>query len=102
VNLYVLFWPAHLRAPSAVRRGLFAAFRAVSQFRVLQCFGVFPPWSAPPMRWCPVFEGSADGRTWAALPLWCNQTDARSAPRFLSPYHPRLEVAMFYFSVTDG
>lgn len=102
INLYVLFWPGWLKTGSTLRNGVFAAFRSISQFRVLQCFGVFPPWSAPPMRWCPVFEGSDDGRAWARFHLACNQTDERSTPLFLSPYHPRLEIATFYLAVTDG
>ncbi len=83
-----LYWPSQLNIPARWLRGLLACYRALSPYRIVQAYGVFPPMSSPPVRWAVVIEGTRDGQEW--LEYGYRFMPSRSqAPRFLAPYHPR-------------
>lgn len=87
-----------------VLRGLIALFRFFAPFRIINGYGVFPPYSQAPVRVVPVFEGSDDGETWKAYGYRFMPTFARSRAPFVAPYHPRLDQALYYaaFGVQDA
>jgi hypothetical protein len=77
-------------------RALLKYFRAISPFRIINGYGVFPPNAGPPIRLSAVFEGSDDGVTWKAyrykfMPSW-----SRQRPPIVSPHHPRIDMASYY------
>jgi hypothetical protein len=91
------------------------ALRATMQFRLVQAFGVFPPFTAPPQRWAIVFEGAAaadagaggaepaeDSPAWRRYELRFQLSGPRTPPRFVAPWHPRLDHAIFYEPVGSG
>ena len=65
-------------------------------------YGVFPPASNPPIRMAPLLEGSLDGRTWRRYTWRYLPSDATSKPRFVAPFHPRLDHSLFYVSFGTG
>jgi hypothetical protein len=71
-------------------------FRAISPFRIVNGYGVFPPNAGPPMRILPVFEGSDDGVTWKAYRYKFMPTSPRQRAPFVSPHHPRIDMASYY------
>lgn len=85
-------WPTLQRLPGI------ALLRAAKRFHVINSYGVFPPGSAPNARHVPVFEGSADGRTWHEYAYRFQTCQERRAPRHAAPYHPRFDFTMFYDS----
>ena len=76
-----------------------AALRGLLQWRIVSAYGVFPPASSPPQRWAVVFEGAeAEAGPWRRYEYAFYVSSARTAPRFLAPWHPRLDHAIFYES----
>jgi hypothetical protein len=76
----------------------------VSPLRLVNGYGVFPPKAAPPIRYMVVFEGSDDGQTWHGYRYKHQPTTPFERPAVVSPYHPRLDMVVFYASlcVHDG
>lgn len=93
-----LHWPSALQVPSKWIRGLLAFYRNILRFRITHSYGVFPSESTPPIKWVPVFEGSSDGIHWQEYEYRFMATNEYSPPRFIAPYHPRLDHAIFYDS----
>ncbi|MEZ0542400.1 lipase maturation factor family protein [Fibrella arboris] len=92
-----LYWPSlqTIRLPGV--QPVLAFYRALLRFRLVHTYGVFPPTSGPPIRWVPVMEGSPDGgRTWLPYEYRYTPTTETSPPRFVAPYHPRFDHAIFY------
>jgi len=77
-------------------RAVIAVFRALAPFRIVNAYGVFPPYSQPPIRVVPLFEGSHDGATWKAYRYRYMPTFPRSRAPFVAPHHPRLDQALYY------
>jgi lipase maturation factor 1 len=77
-------------------RVLLAYLKAISPLRIVNGYGVFPPHAQPPMREMPVFEGSDDGITWKAYRFRHIPSSAKERPRFVAPYHPRIDMASAY------
>lgn len=75
------------------------AFRLLAPFRIINAYGVFPPYSQPPVRMVPVFEGSADGVHWQAYGYRYMPTFPSSRPPFVAPHHPRLDQALYYAAI---
>jgi hypothetical protein len=71
-------------------------FRAISPFRIVNGYGVFPPAAGPPMRIVPVFEGSDDGLSWKAYRFKFMPSSARERAPFVAPHHPRIDMASYY------
>jgi hypothetical protein len=87
-----------------IGRALVGWFRALAPFHLVNGYGVFPPYSAPPLRIAPVIEGSADGQTWKAYGYKYLPTTARSKLPIVAPHHPRFDQALHYASlgIHDG
>ncbi len=108
INLGWAYWPVLPRlrgsnllielAVVAPARAFCALLRNIQQFRLVAAYGVFPPSVMPPQRWACVYETSADGKTWTRLEYKWGLCAAWSPPRFVAPYHPRLDHAVFYES----
>jgi len=77
-------------------RGLIAVFRALSPFRLMHGYGVFPPNSAPPIKVIPVFEGSRDGSTWLSYEYRYMPMSPTSRSPIVAPHHPRLDHLCVY------
>jgi hypothetical protein len=80
-------------------RGLLKYLRAVSPLRLVNGYGVFPPHSGPPFRIVPVYEGSNDGEHWSAYRYKFYPSSPFEPPPFVSPHHPRIDMALFYAAV---
>ena len=87
-----------------IMRGLINWFRALAPFHLVNGYGVFPPYSAPPLRIAPVIEGSMDGKSWKAYAYKYLPTTARSKLPIVAPHHPRFDQALHYASlgIHDG
>jgi Lipase maturation factor len=85
-------------------RALIQFFRFIAPFRVANGYGVFPPYSQPPMRMVPIFEGSHDGETWKQYGYRFMPTFATSRAPFVAPHHPRLDQGLYYANacIFDG
>jgi hypothetical protein len=85
-------------------RAFIGLFRALAPFRIVNGYGVFPPYSQPPVRTIAVFEGSDDGESWKPYAYRFMPTFARSRAPFVAPHHPRLDQALYYacFGVQDA
>ncbi|MEY4512951.1 MAG: hypothetical protein RLZZ450_5073 [Pseudomonadota bacterium] len=79
-----------------VLRGVIGIFRALSPFRLMHGYGVFPPNSAPPIKVIPVFEGSRDGATWQAYEYSYMPMAPTSRSPIVAPHHPRLDHLCVY------
>jgi len=91
------YWPVMNRLePRWFWAPLFDFLRWVGAWRLVHAYGVFPPHSAPPQRTVPVFEGSADGKTWRQWRYHHMASHAKSHPVFVAPHHPRLDHGIFY------
>jgi hypothetical protein len=77
-------------------RAFIRYFRAISPFRIVNGYGVFPPNAGPPMRLLPVFEGSRDGVSWKAYRYKFMPTSPGERAPFVSPHHPRIDMASYY------
>eukprot|EP01138_Halocafeteria_seosinensis_P014580 gb/GECG01014885.1/.p1 GENE.gb/GECG01014885.1/~~gb/GECG01014885.1/.p1 ORF type:complete len:1228 (+),score=133.40 gb/GECG01014885.1/:1-3684(+) len=98
------YWPGLRKlSPSTIWNPFFAYLRLITAFRLNHAYGVFPPNSSPPRRWCPIFEGSFDGEVWRQFHLPYMINDSKSKPVFVAPHHPRVDHAIFYESFgSDG
>jgi hypothetical protein len=87
-----------------VLRTLVHFFRWMAPFRVANAYGVFPPYSQPPMRMVPVYEGSDDGVTWKQYGYRFMPTFVDSRAPFVAPHHPRLDQGLYYAGagIQDG
>ncbi len=93
------YWPTLLKAqPQALVQGMLAYVRTLLPFRLVHSYGVFPPHSAPDVRWVIVYEGSSDGEEWRQWEWPCTVTHEYSPPRFIAPYMPRKDHDLFYES----
>lgn len=72
--------------------------REVGHFRLVSAYGVFPPAASPAQRWALCFEGSADGKVWRRYELQYYINSPKTPPRFVAPWHPRIDHAIFYES----
>ncbi len=99
-----LHWPSGNKVRLPILRSILAFYRTLIRFRFVHAYGVFPPQSAPPIRWVPVIEGTADGKTWHSYEYRYMVTTETAPPRFVAPYHPRLDHALFYeaYGFTDS
>ena len=97
INLSWTHWPTLKRTqPVFLFNHVVSILRALSQFRIVQGYGVFPPNSAPPQRWIVQYEVSDDnGRSWNAYAL----PHVAFAPTVVAPHHPRIDHAIFYESL---
>jgi hypothetical protein len=77
-------------------RVLLAYLRVISPLRIVNGYGVFPAHAQPPIREMPVFEGSDDGVTWKAYRYRHIPSSPKERPRFVAPYHPRIDMASAY------
>ncbi len=75
---------------------LLALLRLLHPFRWLHPYGVFPPNNTPAVKMVPLFEVSWDGQQWHELEFSYSASNARSAPRFIAPHHPRGDQALIY------
>jgi hypothetical protein len=85
-------------------RVLLAYLRAISPLRIINGYGVFPPGALAPMSLMPIFEGSDDGVVWKAYRYRHIPSSPKEPPRFVAPYHARLDIATGYSTsgVFDG
>ncbi len=92
-----LHWPFEdLTWKRPLLRGLIAFYRALSPFRLMHAYGVFPPNSSPPIKVIPVFEGSADGLHFHAYGYRYMPTSETSRPPVVAPHHPRIDHLCVY------
>jgi hypothetical protein len=98
-----LTWPPDMFAlphkwmPLAKRiHAMLMPLRAISGFRIVNGYGVFPPHAMPPIRVLPVFEGSADGVEWKQYGYKHMPSFAHSRPPFIAPYHARFDQYAYY------
>jgi hypothetical protein len=80
-------------------RALIAYFRALAPFHMTNGYGVFPPYSAPPLRLAPVIEGSDDGVTWKPYGYRFLPTFPKSKLPIVAPHHPRFDQALHYCAI---
>ncbi len=80
-------------------RLLIGYFRALAPFQLVSGYGVFPPNSAPPLRFVPVVEGSRDGKLWKAYGYRYLPTTPSSRVPIVAPHHPRLEQTLHYVAM---
>jgi hypothetical protein len=77
-------------------RAILSYLRAISPFRVVNGYGVFPPAAVPPVRNIPVFEGSNDGVTWKAYKYRHMPFESHERGQFVAPYQARIDMAICY------
>ncbi|MDB4991321.1 MAG: symbB, partial [Myxococcaceae bacterium] len=80
-------------------RWLISYFRALAPFHFTNGYGVFPPYSAPPLRLAPVIEGSMDGKEWKAYGYKYLPTTATGKLPIVAPHHPRFDQALHYCAI---
>ncbi|GAB3166940.1 lipase maturation factor family protein [Telluribacter humicola] len=99
-----MHWPTALFIKSRFMAGLLSFYRVLVRFRVTHSYGVFPSYSSPPIKLVPVIEGSRDGVTWEPYEYQYITTSESTPPRFVAPYHPRWDHAIFYdaFGTNDA
>ena len=99
------FWPALSGEPGPpdsprwarlLVASIVELLRAVSTWRIVHAYGVFPPHSSPPARFVPIFEGSMDGKTWSRYKYKYMTSATTSCPCHIAPFHPRWDHAVFY------
>ena len=90
-------------------------YRIFSPFKIVNSYGVFPPTSAPPLRWVVVLEGKAHNGKWKKY-HWRFMSshggqlendgvddeegyDNEPPPAFVAPHHPRIDHSVFYNAV---
>jgi hypothetical protein len=93
-----MYWPIWLHIKAPWFQALLEFSRLLTRFRLVHAYGVFPPKSGPAVRWVPVIEGTRDGQTWEEYHYRYMTTTETTPPRFVAPYHPRLDHAVFYES----
>jgi len=99
-NWVTLLWPQwawdDVTGKLPIFKPFFALLRAISPFRIVHGYGVFPPISMAPVRIVPVIEGSHDGVTWRKYPYRFLPVKAEDGPRWVAPHHPRIDQALVY------
>jgi hypothetical protein len=80
-------------------RLLIGYFRALAPFHLTNGYGVFPPYSAPPLRLAPVIEGSLDGQVWKPYGYKYLPTFPTSKLPIVAPHHPRFDQALHYCAI---
>lgn len=91
-----LHWPSGQKIRLPLLGSILAFYRKLIRFRLVHAYGVFPAQSSPPIRWVPVIEGTENGLTWHPYEYRYMITTERTPPRFVAPYHPRLDHGVFY------
>jgi hypothetical protein len=97
-----LYWPPLAYVKQSWLQRLIAFYRGLAPWRVVHAYGVFPPNSSPPIKWIPIIEGTADGKEWKAYHYRFLPSSPSSPPRFIAPYHPRLDHNIFYEAFGSG
>jgi hypothetical protein len=93
----IVHWPLdNFTWKRAWLRALLGYLRAISPFRIVNGYGVFPPAAVPPVRNIPVFEGSNDGVTWKAYKYLHMAFESHDRGQFIAPYQARLDMAICY------
>lgn len=77
-------------------RALIGLYRALSPFRWLHAYGVFPPNSSPPIKIIPVFEGSDDGTHYRAYGYRFMPSEPGGRTPIVAPHHPRIDHLCVY------
>jgi len=77
---------------------LLSFYRALAPFRFIHAYGVFPPQSAPAVRWVAIIEGSHDNQHWREYEYKFMTSHEGSQPQFIAPFHPRYDHLIFYES----
>ncbi|HEY6876819.1 MAG TPA: lipase maturation factor family protein, partial [Polyangiales bacterium] len=80
-------------------RWLIAYFRALAPFHITNGYGVFPPYSSPPLRLAPVIEGSDDGITWKQYGFRYLPTTKTGKLPIVAPHHPRFDQMLHYCAI---
>jgi len=93
-----MHWPVFIRIRIPIVQAMLHVYRVLNRFRLVHAYGVFPPTSSPAIRWVPVIEGTQDGHTWHPYTYRYMTTTEMSPPRYVAPYHPRLDHGIFYES----
>jgi hypothetical protein len=93
-----MYWPVWLHIKAPWFQALLRFYRTITKFRLVHAYGVFPPKSAPAIRWVPVIEGTQDGKTWEEYHYRYMTTTETTPPRVVAPYHPRWDHGIFYES----
>ncbi|MDB4975452.1 MAG: hypothetical protein JWN48_3793 [Myxococcaceae bacterium] len=92
-----IHWPFEdLTWKRPVLRAIIGFYRALSPFRLLHAYGVFPPNSSPPIKVVPVFEGSGDGEHYQAYGYRYMPTTPESRCPIVAPHHPRIDHLSVY------
>ncbi|MDB4986726.1 MAG: hypothetical protein JWN04_1904 [Myxococcaceae bacterium] len=92
-----IHWPFEdLTWKRPILRGIIGLYRALSGFRLLHAYGVFPPNSSPPIKVIPVFEGSHDGEHYQAYGYRYMPTTPESRCPIVAPHHPRIDHLSVY------
>ncbi len=91
-----VYWPSFLKIQSRWIRGILGFYRALTPFRIIHPYGVFPPASGPSVKWVPIFEGTQDGKVWKEYHYRYAPSSPSSPPGIIAPYHPRLDHGIFY------
>jgi hypothetical protein len=73
-----------------------AFFRLLHPFRWLHPYGVFPPNTYPGVKVSVLVEATWDRQTWHEIDFNYSPSNTTSAPKFISPYHPRGDQAVIY------
>jgi len=89
-------WVSFMRINNRPFQFLLKFYRALASFRIVHAYGVFPPYSAPAVRWIPLIEGSQDGKTWKEYEYHFMPSNETSSPKFIAPYHPRFDHLVYY------
>lgn len=90
--------PDKVRIAKLIHR-MFEPLRWLAPFRLVNGYGVFPPHSAPPIRFTPVFEGSDDGVHWKQYGYRHMPSFPHDRPPFIAPYHARLDQWTYYVTM---
>lgn len=103
VNLSWVYWSGiyRIRFPLVARWSQWYAnlIRILMPLRIVQAYGVFPPQTSPPQRWAMCVEGSEDGENWKRYEYRYYISAPTTKPRFIAPFHPRFDHAVFYESL---
>jgi hypothetical protein len=75
---------------------LVRAMRALHPLRTFHPYGVFAPHNQPGVKLSLLVEASWDRKQWHELEFRYSSSNARSAPRFAAPHHPRGDQSTVY------
>lgn len=85
-----------VRAPGAV----YQLARRLAPFHIVNSYGLFAVMTTerPEI----LVEGSMDGQTWVAYRFQAKPGDVHRAPRWIAPYHPRLDWQMWFAALSGA